>query len=566
MTDFTLPLVGAQTQRNLDAINYATKDQRFVGCLFTTAESPLAREQNIWVNKRPGLKAVSTTIASGKTGISISSGYGLTRTDGVVLKGPLTSWHDGASSPNTQTHYVGTTLVGTTTTTNRPEVYITVGKDASDNEIFIIVVSHSAAYYIGETGMAGGVTFTGDTHTNTTIDNVSSVNGLVIGQAISGTNIVAGTRITNIVGTTLTVDTATTGTTVGVTITRERMAKIIDADFPVPAGPIQQLNGYYHVAKSGTRNIYQSAVNSITSWAAADYLTVDSTPGELLGISKSGVNIIAHKTDCIEAYYNAGNPSGSVLSVDVGARKLISADIITDTLTSTREVFTSAGDFVFTAIGAVYLTVNNTTKKISTPIIEAALSYIGPANTYVKAFRINSKHFLLLSHNTGTSVTYWYDVELNIWGETGFSFIPAMDDATGYLILRYPSGDGGTRFFPWAPTQTQSPAYTDSGQSPSAYVMTVQTNRTDFGTESWKSIHYVDLLADTQASGTATLERSIDDGTTWTTLGTFDMTVQRKRINRLGGYKGQAQYRLTHSANTPFRASALKFNYTPGAF
>jgi hypothetical protein len=61
-------------------------------------------------------------------------------------------------------------------------------------------------------------TFTGDTHTNTTLDNVSSTTNLNVGMWVTGSGIPTGTIITAISGTTLTLSNAATATASGVTI------------------------------------------------------------------------------------------------------------------------------------------------------------------------------------------------------------------------------------------------------------------------------------------------------------------------------------------------------------
>ena len=73
------------------------------------------------------------------------------------------------------------------------------------------------------------------------------------------------------------------------------------------------------------------------------------------------------------------------------------------------------------------------------------------------------------------------------------------------------------------------------------------------------------MIADTQSAGTATLEKSDDDFNTWQTLGTFDMTQQKKRIPRAGSHLGARAYRLTHSYNGPFRATHLEIDYYVGS-
>lgn len=70
---------------------------------------------------------------------------------------------------------------------------------------------------VGATAL--GHTATADTHTNTTLDNISDTTWLAIGWKVVGADIQAGTTITNIVGTTVTLSLPATGTNVGGTIT-----------------------------------------------------------------------------------------------------------------------------------------------------------------------------------------------------------------------------------------------------------------------------------------------------------------------------------------------------------
>jgi hypothetical protein len=63
---------------------------------------------------------------------------------------------------------------------------------------------------------APGIICTGDTHTNTTIDNVVGVTALRVGDFIKGTDIPDKTRIIDITGTTVTISKAATGSHTGV--------------------------------------------------------------------------------------------------------------------------------------------------------------------------------------------------------------------------------------------------------------------------------------------------------------------------------------------------------------
>lgn len=69
---------------------------------------------------------------------------------------------------------------------------------------------------VGATSL--GKATTGDTHTNTTLDNVADVSSLAIGWKVEGAGIQAGTTISNIVGTTVTLSLAATATATGVAV------------------------------------------------------------------------------------------------------------------------------------------------------------------------------------------------------------------------------------------------------------------------------------------------------------------------------------------------------------
>ena len=62
-------------------------------------------------------------------------------------------------------------------------------------------------------------TYTGNTHSNTTLDSMSSTTGLINGMSVSGTGIPAGTTISNISGSTITLSAASTATATGVSVT-----------------------------------------------------------------------------------------------------------------------------------------------------------------------------------------------------------------------------------------------------------------------------------------------------------------------------------------------------------
>ena len=76
-------------------------------------------------------------------------------------------------------------------------------------------------------------------------------------------------------------------------------------------------------------------------------------------------------------------------------------------------------------------------------------------------------------------------------------------------------------------------------------------------------INSVELIGDTQASGTTVFKTSGDDYATLITREPFNMAEPNKVSRRCGYYRNHVIFVLEHSANTAFRAQALKVNWDP---
>ncbi len=82
-------------------------------------------------------------------------------------------------------------------------------------------------FEFGGTGVA--LSLTGDTNSNTTIDNITDTVGTIVGQFIEGTDIPAGTTVISFTSTTIVISAAATGTTASVSLT---LFTRITMDFP----------------------------------------------------------------------------------------------------------------------------------------------------------------------------------------------------------------------------------------------------------------------------------------------------------------------------------------------
>lgn len=554
-----IPLVGSMNQRGVDTITALTaaKDQRFIGCMFDVVDNTITGKRTAYVFKRPGVQT-SITLAANQGGFAICDQYGFTS------MGECTAFATGSISA--VTFFSGATQVGVTDVLNTTGGIFITRAIIGGEETFLMNVGGSSSYFVGTTGMAGGTTFTADTaNGNSTLNNVSSITGLVIGQKLSGTGIASTARIQSIGATTLVMTANATATNSTVTITRERMSKIIATNFPVMVGPLAEMNGFVFGAESGTKKIWHSPLNSITSaWSASAFIPSDDVEGNLIGVSRNADYIIGHSVGGLQAFYNAGNPSGSVLSKVKGStRRLGSLQAPGLAFTGTANAYKALDDTIAIAYGGIYLYSKGDLQKVSNDEIDRLLSNAPTANIAVDFFNFLGRQYVYVTGNplTQAGMQWLYDVKNKIWNEAGFTNVMRISGHMGAAVqTSVLAGDGKLHLFPWT-SVSQTPVFQDDG---AAFTMTIQTSKIDHGTDKRKFVSAIRLIGDVQASGTATLTCSDDDYATQVTLGTFDMTSMVKKITRCGSYKGGRSYRITHSANTAFRAEAIEIEYSVG--
>lgn len=565
----TLPLVGDPTQRNFNAAASLTSglDQRFRGCQFVVVPDPQKQTKNVYVEKRPGMEALST-IASGRTGHAISPNFPVgdfatTNTFLVAL---------GTGTPSRDTIYEALGAVTTSNCGDLDPATIARGMTVgwfSDVPVVMITAATTpptgvkTGWYVDSGAFDALVTFTGDTHTNTTIDNISSMTGLYVGQALSGTGITAGTRIAtiNVSGSSITTDTATTATNAGVTITRTHLAKIIDSDFPSgidgPVGYMEELNGRAFAMTWGTGRIYQSAQNNVASWAASEFISPRKYKGYGVSLKKYGEFIIGFTSSGVSFFEYSNNPSGSSLNERPGMAFSYGVNSSYGTTAGYPIQLTSSGNNIFWTtpdfnIG-IWTIRDGAPTKISGVIEDRILAGSSGSGAWINAFDQNGQHYLFAY--TGANQLL-YHVESGMWSDPVFGFVPYFgDNVTAGGVI---SGGTSGKIYTFS---DQTPVYTDDG---SAFTMTIQTDTWDGGTQDWKQIERIELIGDTQSSGTTTLQISSDDYANFTTIGSFDMTQPRKELFSGGWYQGSVAFKLTNSANTPFRAQALRITYKTG--
>jgi hypothetical protein len=428
-----------------------------------------------------------------------------------------------------------------------------------EDEIFWLISDTNGGFYAHKDADTAPATFTATTSSGSpTLTSVSSFTGRYIGQSLSGTGIAAGARILslNSGASEITMTANATASNSGVTITVSALAKIIDADFPSNhQGPFVELDGTIYIGTTaGT--IRGSDLNSITAWSATnDIQTSDSS----IVVTKHNDQIAAIGRNKITFYYNAGNAAGSLLSrssspeINMGTSDFNNVRQFRDwTFFIGQDTGPeTSGIWMLDGFAVKRLTSIPLTRMLSQN--EASLN----ANVVtLSAFEHQGKQFVHFGMGTSSAVTasYLYCLESQEWVESGYPYLLLFSEGLNAISLSNTSGIIYT-------ANPLTPTYQDVGSV--AYTATIQTSLWDGETNNDKFIKSVSLIADNQASGDANISWSVNDYASYGANHPVNMTRMNKTV--YDGPSGKRfSFKITHAANTPFRAEAIEVVYEEG--
>ena len=325
-----------------------------------------------------------------------------------------------------------------------------------------------------------------------------------------------------------------------------------DADYPVSTlGPMAYLDGYLFQGASNGR-IYNSRINSVSSWTAGDYITADTHAGALEAIYPQKDQIMGLTRNRIEFFFNNGNPTGSpLLRIDQNTINLGLAS---------RESLAWAGEaacFVGENAGdgdvgrAVYLVQSlSKLKDISSPVINRFLTAEGPSISSCTAWmeRVNGQLVYCLNLQSANR-SFVYGIETGLWSEwqnsstNRFNCVSATS-RNGALYLQDVSTGRIYTF--------NASTFRDSG---SDFRVTLQTPRNEYGTPLRKQEVGLSIIGDSTLSTVGVYANDDDSTTTYTQVGEIDMTSLQKRTTRLGGFYNRA-HQFRYEANSSFRVQA----------
>ena len=521
-------------------VGSSTKDGQLVNCLVTTVSDSVQGVKRQYLVKRPGFSAASTPapgsigntllIWTGKgTGVEVVSAFGATNS----------------------TLYLNTTSLGDITGLATGIVETFIGGEPT----LLISSDDNTAWQITSSAITVGLTFTGDTHTNTTVDNISSTAGLVVGQLLSGTGFAPNTRIASINSSTaITTTIATTATNAGVTITRTMLGKIVDVDFPGNAG--KTLAGTFSITDGYAAimdidgGIWASDLNTASAWNPLSFDSANAYPDKGVGCIRQKNFILAFGTESLQFFYNAGlTPfpfaKSVAMTVKVGA---VSANAITQIADSIFWCGSTpqGGLSIFTYDGSI--------SRVSTPEIDGLLILAGASNISLTTIRFYGRSFVLINVLT---MTYAYCIEESNWFQMQSS-VNLWHKCVGVSI-------GGTMInYSISNTETAGKIYSMNpvsfvyGDDSVPYTSTAQLPPFDHGTSVRKFYSEIELICDRELSSSPiSILYSDDDYQSFTIGGELDLSDARPRALRLGSGRKRI-WAISHSAQTPFRIEYLQ--------
>ena len=335
--------------------------------------------------------------------------------------------------------------------------------------------------------------------------------------------------------------------------------QVDDGQYPTTnLGSLVFMDGYLFQGQSDGK-IWNTDINTTSSWTATSYLTADTFGGDLEAIHIQKNQIIAFTKNRIEFFFNNGNPTGSpLLRIDQNTLGFGLAH--KNSLASSGETACFVSENAANGDGgrSVYIIASLTkVKEISNPSLNRLLTAEGLSVSSCTAWMERVAGQMVYCLNLAlANRSFVYSVDSGLWKEwantvsTRFNGISAtskdgivyvQDVSSGYIHTLIPS------------------VYQDAGTN---FTVMLQTARSNYGSPLRKYATELSVIGDT-STGNLGVAVSDDDYASFGTARNIDMSAQLKRLTRMGAFYSRA-YRFTYTANAPMRLQAYVPEVTVG--
>lgn len=396
--------------------------------------------------------------------------------------------------------------------------------------------------------------------------------------------------------------------------------QITDTDYPSnTARGCAFLDGRFFVM-SPAGDIYQSALENASSWAALEFIGSQIEPDQGVYLAKHQNYIMALKQLSCEFFYDAANATGSILApvqnaaFKLGCASEDSVKEMADTVVWMGQTRDGFGRGIFRLNGT-------TPDKISTPQVDKILNSDSLATVYSWSANVGS-HMLYGITLVTTGVTLVYDFTSGLWsfftylavtgGSKTITAITALGVATstahgftdGDIILVAAtnadfngwhvateitantftlqttgsvfSGSGTAQeyaeaYFPVsASTSANGVQYMQHATSGALYELSqdvyvdpigaiaarIRTPKFDADSAKFKAMATVEVIGD-KVDSYATIRYTDDDFVTYSSFRSVDLEAQRSRLRRMGNFSRRS-FEVLHVRNALLRLEALE--------
>ena len=335
------------------------------------------------------------------------------------------------------------------------------------------------------------------------------------------------------------------------------LALITDADFPSTfVKGWAFLDGTTYVTRADA-GIQGSAINNPTSWDPLNVIIAQVEPDQAVALAKQLVYAVVLKQESIEAFYDAGNATGSPLAPVQGTKisyGCLSQDGVRDL----------DGDLYFpcTAKQAgpqVGLISKMAFQVISTPAVDRLLT--NKDFTAVSSFvvKIEGHKFYVLTLSA-SNLTVVYDAATGMWGQwadTSGNYLPIVASASlangTQTVLQHATN--GKLYY------ADSQYLNDDGV---LFSTDIYTPNFDAGVDRRKTMNLMRFLADQVVGSHLDVRCSDDDYRTWSNFRRVDLSTRRPFLTNCGTFYRRA-WHMRHRANTRFRIAAVDYQLDIGS-
>jgi hypothetical protein len=327
-----------------------------------------------------------------------------------------------------------------------------------------------------------------------------------------------------------------------------------------PANPVPglvYLDGYVF-AMDSQGQIWQSDNENPTAWGALNYTSAKSEADNGKAIARHLNYIVAFKEWTADFFFDAGNATGSVLSINQSAHMEIGcAD--GNSIQNPEQTLIWMGNVIEGGRG-IYMLNGLSPGKVSTKAVETFLNASNLSGTYSWLYKI-AGHTLYGLVLTDQNVTLVYDIQENEWhvwttskdniggGENYFecSFVTQFPYNSGsFYVLDAVNG----LVFTLSPTNYVDPF--------GPIRMRIVTDRMDFNTFAFKVGSALTIFGD-QINDVMQVRHTEDDYNTWSQYRNINLNLQKPCLYQLGRFRRRA-YEFLYTGNNPLRLEKVDFN------